>query len=575
MIRRNAAAADLARTPFDRLRLGLGGVAVFSILINLLLLTGPLFMLQIYDRVLTSKSVPTLLALAAIAAAMYAFYGLFDALRARLLIRISRTVDVSHADASFNDLMAQLDDRTERHKPAATADLGTLRDFLASPAAATLFDIPWFPVYLAFVFFLHPLLGTLALAGAVVLIAISLLNGVIGQRLATRGATQGGNDQLFLADAVRQSETISAMGMSGSIRHAWRALRTTNLENTSAHANCNAMSASLARTLRLILQSAILGVGAYLVILGQLSPGALIAASIIFGRALAPVDQSIAQWRLISESRAAYRRLSRTLKTHGAPAEPSNVLALPESSLEVAGLSVRPPNGKRATVNDIAFTLSAGDGLAVVGESGGGKTTMLRGLLDLWPVAKGEVRLDGATLDQWPEEKRRRIIGYAAQDSDLLPGTVAENISRFIADSDPAGIAEAAKLAGAHDVIVHLPKGYDTPIGPGGFALSGGQKQRIILARAVFGDPFLVVLDEPNSNLDARGERVLGEMIKTLRERGAIVIMTTHHGLLQSNLNKILVVENGRQAAFGGTSDVIRLLAARRDAQKKEQADAA
>lgn len=575
MIRRNAATAGQPRTTFDRLRLGLGGVAVFSILINLLLLTGPLFMLQIYDRVLTSKSMPTLLALAAIAVAMYAFYGLFDALRARLLIRISRSVDVSHADASFNDLMTQLEDRGERRKPAATTDLSTLRDFLSSPAAATLFDIPWFPIYLAFVFFLHPLLGTLALAGAVVLIAISLLNGALGQRLAARGAMQGGNDQRFLADAVRQSETISAMGMSGSIRHAWRGLRTSNLEHASAHANCNAMSASLARTLRLILQSAILGVGAYLVILGQLSPGALIAASIIFGRALAPVDQSIAQWRLISEASAAYRRLSRTLKANNAHAEPGDVLALPENSLQVAGLSVLPPNGRRATVNDIAFTLAAGDGLAVVGESGGGKTTMLRGLLGLWPTARGEVRLDGATLDQWPEEKRRRIIGYAAQDSDLLQGTVAENISRFIADADPAEIAKAARLAGAHELIVHLPNGYDTPIGPGGFALSGGQKQRIILARAVFGDPFLVVLDEPNSNLDARGERMLGELIRTLRERGAIVIMTTHHGLLQSNLNKLLVVEKGRQAAFGGTADVIRLLAAKREAQKREQPDAA
>jgi ATP-binding cassette subfamily C protein len=515
------------------------------------------------------------LALAGIAAALYAFYGLFDAMRARLLIRISRSVDASNAGASFDDLMAQLDSRSDRQKPAATADLNTLRDFLSSPAAATLFDIPWFPVYLAFVFFLHPLLGTLALAGAVLLIAISLINGALGQRFAKRASTQGDNDRRFLADAVRQSETISAMGMAGSVRQIWHVLRTSNLDQSTAQASCNAMSASLARTLRLILQSAILGVGAYLVILGQLSPGALIAASIIFGRALAPVDQSIAQWRLISEARAAYRRLARSLKADDSVELPGDVLALPENSLQVSALAIRPPNAQLATVNDMSFTLAAGDGLAVVGESGGGKTTLLRGLLGLWPIVKGEVRLDGATLDQWPEDKRRQIIGYAAQDSDLLPGTVAQNISRFIGDADPGEIAAAAEMAGAHDLIVHLPKGYDTPIGPGGFALSGGQKQRIILARAVFGDPFLVILDEPNSNLDARGERMLGDMIKTLRERGAIVIMTTHHGLLQSNLNKLLVVENGRQAAFGGTSDVIRLLAAKRDTQKKDQRDAA
>ena len=302
-----------------------------------------------------------------------------------------------------------------------------------------------------------------------------------------------------------------------------------------------------------------LGLGAYLVIANELSPGALIAASIIFARALAPIDQSIAQWRVITNAHQAYNRLKETLSvTPGAPE--TSVLALPKETLTVNSLSVASPDGETMLMDETSFTLKAGDGLGIIGPSGGGKSTLIRGLLGLAPVLSGEVRLDGATLDQWSKKQQGQFIGYLPQDIDLFPGTIAQNIARFDPDADGESIVNAAKLAMVHDLITQKPGGYEMLIGPGGISLSGGERQRIALARAVYGSPFFVILDEPNSNMDAIGERALARTIRQLRASGSIVIVVTHRATLLGDVNKLLQVANNRPVIFGDTKTVLERL---------------
>jgi PrtD family type I secretion system ABC transporter len=535
-------------------RSGLISVGFFSCLMNVLLLTGPFFMLQIYDRVLTSRSVSTLMSLALIAAALYLFYGAFDWIRSRLLARLSKVFDRNVSEESFRQST-----KIAASGPSPAQDLRQVQQFIAGPTIGTLFDVPWFPVYLLVVFMHHPLLGLLALTGAVLLVIIAIANQWAALSLNSQSSQHAAHEDKLLLSARRQIEPLQAMGMITDTHRLWDKAHSARLDAQTLGADRQSFFASSSKTLRLVLQSAILGFGAYLVIGNELSAGALIAASIIFARALAPLDQTIAQWRLIAASREAYGRLKASLAETDDIAEGMR-LSLPHKTLSVSELSVAVPDQSAVLMENASFTLKAGDALGIIGPSGGGKTSLLKGLLDLWPATNGEVRFDGATLDQWPSAKRGQIIGYLPQDIELFPGTIAQNIARFGADTSSKSVLDASELARVHDLIVSKPDGFDTVVGPGGLALSGGERQRIALARAVFQRPFLVVLDEPNSNMDGVGEVALSATIKQLREQGSIVIVVTHRTNVISEVNKLMQIQGGRQVTFGDKQDVLQAL---------------
>ncbi|MFY0615139.1 MAG: type I secretion system permease/ATPase [Hyphomicrobiaceae bacterium] len=548
-------------------RSGMISVGFFSCLMNVLLLTGPFFMLQIYDRVLTSRSISTLLALALIAGALYLFYGGFDWIRSLLLARLSKAFDQEVSEAAFHK-------STELAANGSTPaqDLRQVQQFIAGPSIGTLFDVPWFPAYLAVVFLLHPLLGILALIGAVLLVVIAIANQWAALSLNAQSSQHAAHEDTLLVAARRQVEPLQAMGMIANTHRLWNEAHHARLDAQTSGADRQSFFASSSKTLRLVLQSAILGFGAYLVIGNELSPGALIAASIIFARALAPLDQTIAQWRSISASRDAYSRLRASL-AETVDLEEDLILDLPHKTLAVSELSVAVPDRSTVLMENASFTLQAGDALGIIGPSGGGKTSLIKGLLDLWPATEGEVRLDGATLDQWSSASRGEIIGYLPQDIELFPGTIAQNISRFGTDVSPKQILDAANLACVHDLIVSKPNGFDAVVGPGGLALSGGERQRVALARAVFRRPFLVVLDEPNSNMDGVGEAALSATIKQLRAQGSIVIVVTHRSNVLSEVNKLMQIQDGRQTLFGDKQEVLRKLRAQHQqavAEKRE-----
>ncbi|MGI9477574.1 MAG: type I secretion system permease/ATPase [Hyphomicrobiaceae bacterium] len=547
-----------------RCRSGLLSVGFFSCLMNLLLLTGPFFMLQIYDRVLTSRSVSTLLGLALIASVLYLFYGAFDWIRSRLLARVSKAFDQQVSEESFRQST-----RIAAAGSTPAQDLRQVQQFIAGPSLGTLFDVPWFPVYLAVVFLLHPLLGVLALTGAVLLVVIAIINQWVALSLNARSAQHAAQEDKLLLAARRQVEPLQAMGMIANAHRLWDDARNARLEAQTRGADRQGFFASSSKTLRLVLQSAILGFGAYLVIGNELSAGALIAASIIFARALAPLDQTIAQWRSISASCDAYRRLKMSL-ADVPPVEEGMRLSLPHKSFAVSELSVAVPDRSVVLMDNASFSLKAGDALGIIGPSGGGKTSLLKGLLGLWPANDGDVRFDGATLDQWSAARRGQIIGYLPQDIELFPGTIAQNIARFDSNTSSKSVLDAAALARVHDLIVTKPDGFDTLVGPGGLALSGGERQRIALARAVYQRPFLVVLDEPNSNMDGVGEAALSATIKQLRAQGSIVIVVTHRSNVLSEVNKLMQIQDGRQVQFGDKQDVLRML---REQHQKAVAD--
>ena len=546
-----------------RCRHGLIGVGFFSVLMNLLLLTGPFFMLQIYDRVLTSRSVPTLLALSLIAIGLYMFHGGFDWMRSRLLTRLAKSFDRSIADSVFR--LGSGPNAGSAQAPAQ--DLRQVQQFIAGPSLATLFDVPWFPIYLGVIFLLHPTLGLLGLGGAMVLVVIAVLNQLFSASKTARAGEYASREELLMRAGRQQYEPMAAMGMLENARLKWRDQHDGRIDAQTDAGDRQAIFSSTSKSLRLMLQSAILGVGAFLVIGNELSAGALIAASIIFARALAPLDQSIAQWRTIAAAATAYGRLRRGL-VHAQLPEDGTALALPCRSLSISELFVAAPDRSAVLIEGAAFTLNAGDALGVIGPSGGGKSTLIKGVLGLWPTTRGEVRFDGATIDQWPARVRGQIIGYLPQDIELFPGTIAQNIARFDPEAPSKAIRDAAELAKVHDLIVGKPDGFDTVVGPGGLSLSAGERQRVALARAVYGSPFLVVLDEPNSNMDGVGEQALSETINRLRENGSIVIVVTHRSGVLSQVNKLVHVEGKRLTAFGDTRSVLEELRKRASAAK-------
>ncbi|CAN1722787.1 Type I secretion system ATP-binding protein PrsD [Hyphomicrobium sp. 1Nfss2.1] len=540
------------------LRRWLAAIGVFSGVVNVLALTGSIFMLQVYDRVLTSRSIPTLVALAAIAIAFYFIQGILDIARARLLVRLGSRLDQLLADriyAASLELPLRFNGIDAQAQPVR--DLDTVRAFLSGQGPVALMDIPWMPIYLAFVFILHPWLGWLASAGALVLIVMAASTEFLSRRPAAKAQTFALKRHALAESGRRNAEVLRAMGFAHRIASQWQSVNATHL---SAHQNASDVSSSLgaaAKVFRMILQSAMLALGAWLTILGEVSGGAIIASSIISSRALAPVDTAIAQWKSFVAARGAKHRLAKLLSCVPAVVPPMPLPA-PCKSLALEAVSVTPPGSTAAAAQNVSFALKAGDAMGLVGHSAAGKSTLVRGIVGAWHVARGKIRLDGASIDNWCPMELGRHIGYLPQDVSLFEGSIAENIARFEESADPNSIVAAAKDAAVHEMILKLPQGYDTRVGEGGSMLSAGQRQRIGLARALFGSPFLVVLDEPNSNLDADGEAALTAAIESVRLRRGIVIVVAHRPSALANVNLVGVMAGGTLQAFGPKAEILR-----------------
>ncbi|WP_316862480.1 type I secretion system permease/ATPase [uncultured Cohaesibacter sp.] len=533
------------------------GVAGISTILNLLMLTGPIFMLQVYDRVLSSGSVPTLVVLAVLAFSLYCFYGLLDLLRSRILLRTGQYVDTKLSDDVFRISTAApvlIGPKAAKLRPVH--DLDTVRQFLSGPGPSALCDTPWMPFYLLIVYLFHPILGLVGLCGGLLICLLIGLNEWTSKG-PTREATAEASTRQMMVDAARNnSEAVKAMGMVGALQMRWKEKNSGYLSKQRYAADRTTLFSVLTKTIRFILQSAMLGFGAWLTIRQEVSGGVMIAGSIMISRALSPIEIAVSQWRGFVSARQAYARLSDILgkmPNHMVQME----LPLPEKALSVEQMSCAPVGVRKPVVQGVSLDLEAGQGLGIIGPSGSGKSTLAKTLVGVNPALAGSVRLDGSELAHWSEDQHSRIIGFLPQDVQIFDGTVAENISRFSKDADPNTIIEAAQLADLHDMISHLPEGYNTQIGASGFALSGGQKQRIALARALYGNPFLIVLDEPNSNLDSQGEAALGRALIAMKEKGSIVIVIAHRPSALVAVDMVLCLDEGKMKAFGPKNEVL------------------
>lgn len=531
---------------------------LFSIVLNLLLLTGPLYMLQVYDRVLGSRSEETLVALSLLVAGLFLAYGILDHSRARVLAivgarfldRLDRRVfsaAIGRSAVAPSDLSAQ----------AAQRDLEAIQRLFASQALIALFDIPWTPIFVAAIFVFSPVLGWVALAGGAILVAITLINQWTTKE-PLRTASIAGMASERMSDQLKaEAELLRALGMSQVGFDRWQNARQQALLEGIRAAGVGGAFGTLSRTFRMFLQSAILGVGAWLVLRGEMTGGAMIAGSILMGRALAPIETAIGQWSVVQRGAEAWSRLASLLEQ--TPVEPPRTaLPRPAARLVVDRLSVAPPGETALALKSVSFQMEPGQALGVIGPSGAGKTCLARALTGVWRPASGVVRLDGATLDQYDPDVLGRLIGYLPQRVTLFDGTIAENIARLDTAPDSARIVEAAKMAAAHDMIVKLPAGYDTRVSTAGGRLSGGQIQRIGLARALYGDPVLLILDEPNSNLDNDGTQALNSAIRSLKATGKCVLIMAHRPAAIQECDLLLVIEDGARRAFGPRDQVLR-----------------
>jgi PrtD family type I secretion system ABC transporter len=533
------------------------GLAAFSGLSNILMLTGSFFMLQVYDRVLPGRSVPTLIALMALATMLYLFQGALDLVRNRISVRVGRHLDETLGLRVFDSMVRlPLMTRGDGDGLQPLRDLDQVRSFLASGGPAALFDLPWMPVYLGICFLFHFWIGVTALIGASVLITITILTETRTRGPAKAFARFAVSRSSLAAEGRRNAEVLQAMGMRGQAALRWRE---SNQKYLAAHEAASDVASGLggmSKVFRTILQSLVLAVGAYLVINQESTAGIIIAGSILTARALAPVELAIANWKGFVSARQSGQRLDQLLRLLPKEEEP---LALPPPTevLAVDQIHVAAPGSEKLILNDVSFKLWRGQGLGIIGPSGSGKTSLARALVGVWPRLRGRIKIDNASLEQWSSEALGRHIGYLPQDVELFDGSIAANISRFDLKATPAGVLEAARAAGAHDLILSFADGYGTKVGEGGMTLSAGQRQRIGLARAFYGNPFLVVLDEPTSNLDSDGEEAFTEAILSVRRRGGIVVVIAHRPKALDGVDHVLVLAEGRVQSFGRKEDVL------------------
>jgi PrtD family type I secretion system ABC transporter len=537
------------------------GVVLFSAIVNILVMAGPIYMLQVYDRVLASRSVPTLIALTIFLVGAYAFQGVLDMIRSRIVVRMGALLDQHMGETVHRAVIAlgaHSGNAAEAHQPIR--DLDQIRAFATGPGPTAIADLPWIPFFLAICFLIHPWIGYLSLAGAIILIALTVQTERASRGLA-RSVSESGSQRTAMAEAGRRNVASTiALGMRGALANRWAKVNDRYVEAIGQSSDVVNSYGSVTKVMRLLMQSAILGLGAYLVIRQEMSPGAMIAASIMMGRALAPIEVAIGNWRGFVAARDSVQRLSATLLKLPANQGVTD-LPKPNKDLAVETVTVAAPGATTAILTNINFRLTAGEVLGVIGPNGSGKSSLARVMMGIWPAARGTVRLDGAALNQWEPDTLGRHLGFMSQMVELFPGTVAENIARMAPEPDSAEVLRAAQAAGAHDMILRLPGGYDTPVGDGGSGLSVGQQQRIAMARALYGDPFLVLLDEPSANLDGEGEAALQEVVNQLKARRAIVVLIVHRRSSLALCDKVLVLLNGQQRDFGPRDEVLRKMA--------------
>lgn len=544
------------RAALDRSRSSLLMTGLFSLIVNLLVLASPLYMMQIYDRVLTGRSVSTLVALTILVGGLLTIMGLLEMIRSRILVRVGVRFDGALHERVYQVMVQKALASGRGSDDGPLRDLRTVREFLSGQGPLALFDTPWTPIYLAVIFLLHPLLGYVALGGVVLLFLLGSINELWTRNRLIEATSLGRRSDDLARASQRNAEVLTALGMLRDLYRRWRSTHRQALHEQSIASDRAGGAIAASKTVRLLLQAAILGTGAALAIDQAISPGSMIAASIIMGRALAPVDQSIGNWRGFVAARAAYRRLVDLLVEHPVKPEPMR-LPPANTKLQVEHLVAGPPDAELPTIIDLNFELQAGTAIGVIGPSAAGKSTLARLLVGVWEARHGSVRLDGIAFDHWHPDDLSRQVGYLPQVIELFDGMVSENIARFSPNTDPQSIVKAAMAAGVHDMILRLPEGYNTHIGDSGSKLSGGQRQRIGLARALFGNPFLVVLDEPNASLDASGDGALAAAIADIRADGRIAVVMAHRPSAIEACDKLLVLRDGRQVAFGEKNDVL------------------
>lgn len=532
-------------------------VGIFSFFANMLMLTGPLFMLQVYDRVLGSRSVETLLALSLLVVFLYAIMGLMEFVRSRVMTRVGARFQAALDDRVFQAVTRKAALAPDQKTETGLADLEAIRRLMTSPVLMAFFDIPWTPVFLAGIFIFHPLMGSLALIGGGILVVITLFNQMLSknpQRKASGFESRAG----VLSGQMRtEAEMLHSMGMQDAARRRWMGARGEALDNGVIAADVGGGFGALTKTIRLFLQSAMLGLGAWLVIRGELTPGAMIAGSILMGRALAPIEMLLGQWALVQRASQGWNSLSELLAEVPRPQQ-RTALPRPSARLEARNLTVIPPGERQASLKSLNFLIEPGNAVGVIGPSGSGKSTLARALTGLWRPAGGSIRLDGAALDQYEPIVLGTLIGYLPQRVQLFDGTIAENIARLSENPDADKVVAAARKAAAHKMIVDLPDGYDTRFSAGQSRLSGGQIQRIGLARALYDDPVVIILDEPNSNLDNEGNIALNQAIRTLKEEGKTVLIMAHRPNAIQECDMIMVLDGGMRMAFGPKEEVLK-----------------
>ncbi|WP_170785578.1 type I secretion system permease/ATPase [Ruegeria lacuscaerulensis] len=549
--------ANPVKTAWGSLRKGFVAVAFFSLFLNLLMLAGPLYMLQVYDRVLTSQNVDTLIALSVLLVGVFIVIACLDLMRMRILGRLAARFELSVGAPVLSAAMRR---RVQGESDAGehlVEDVNGFREFISGTTLIAFFDAPWIPIYLMVLYVLHPLLGLLGLVGALTLTIMALINNSRARGPMEQASQARGRSDALFNTSDKNAELVHALGMKSDLMRRWTALQADAHQYKTRASDRVASFSVLSKTIRMGLQSAILGLGAALAITGESTAGVMIAATIVLARALSPIDQLIGQWRTFLAARGSYAKIKKLTEDY---AEAPTNLNLPRAfkSLDVKIAQAGPPRAVNATIRGIDFGLQPGDVLAVIGHSGSGKTTLGKMLAGIWFPQRGEVLLDGSPLSKWNNEDLGKQIGYLPQDVELFDGTIRENIGRFSIAIDDAEVLRAAREAGVHELISSLPDGYETRIGQG-FFLSGGQRQRLALARALYGDPFVLVLDEPNSDLDAEGEQALRDAILAAQARRAISIVMTHRPATLQAANKVMVLRDGNQTQFGDKDDVLKV----------------
>lgn len=544
-------------------------VGFFSLFINLLMLVPPLYMLQLYDRVLTSRSEETLIMLTAIVVVLFITMSLLEIVRSKILVKVGNKLDALLSQRIFDSLFELANKHPGKASSMPLNDLTSVRQFMTGNGLFAFFDAPWIPIYIAVLYLFHPMFGYFAIFAAIVLVIFTIVNEYSTKEKLAEANSLSRASTIYVDANLRNAEVINAMGMKANIQDRWKDKYYGFLNAQNSASNKAGIWSNVSKSTRMLFQSLMLGLGGYLAIHDEVSAGMMIAGSIIMGRALAPLDLMINSWKGFNSARTSYTRLDALLEDFPKDKEVMELPA-PHGEILLEGVVVVPPGAKQPSIRGISMLINKGDVVGIIGPSAAGKSSLARIILGLWPLSAGKARLDKADVYQWDKTLLGEYIGYLPQDIELFEGTISQNIARF-AEVDSKKVVEAAQKAGVHEMILRLPEGYDTVIGAGGATLSGGQRQRIGFARAIYNNPVLVVLDEPNSNLDDQGEKALVNSIKILKEMGTTVVLITHRPSILQVTNKLAVVKQGLLEAYGDTNEILQKMAAAAKAQAPQQ----